>query len=384
MNTSCFRKEEKRIEAQWENTLLLPGCAGMPENIGLAGAYSGIVEGKLLVLGGANFPDKYPWEGGIKTWWATLYSYDLDTEEWTVYDDFLDRPLAYGVSISLPEGLLCIGGCDHARCSDKVFLIKKEIDSFVIDSVSYPSLPVPLANAAGAICDNCIYIAGGQESMVNERSTHHFYMLDLHHKEQGWQVMPGWDGPSLSYAVGVAQRGRFYLFSGRSYAPDELMTEYTEGYVFEPGTGKWNKMTGSFPVMAGTAIPYGEDKIFQRILHIVDDALLLDDLLTHLFCVKEIVLDIISLTVFGCKIGFVIHLVDGKITVFHKIYPEERCDVKIQRIFFHLIREFLHKVCDLFLIFIRKAYRKNICLNSSISNITIFFFHILQIICHIL
>ena len=34
MNTSCFRKEEKRIEAQWENTLLLPGCAGMPENIG--------------------------------------------------------------------------------------------------------------------------------------------------------------------------------------------------------------------------------------------------------------------------------------------------------------------------------------------------------------
>ena len=140
MNTSCFRKEEKRIAAQWENTLLLPGCAGMPENVGLAGAYSGIVEGKLLVLGGANFPDKYPWEGGIKTWWATLYSYDLDTEEWTVYDDFLDRPLAYGVSISLPEGLLCIGGCDHARCSDKVFLIKKEIDSFVIDSVSYPSL----------------------------------------------------------------------------------------------------------------------------------------------------------------------------------------------------------------------------------------------------
>ena len=142
MNTSCFRKEEKRIEAQWENTLLLPGCAGMPENVGLAGAYSGIVEGKLLVLGGANFPDKYPWEGGIKTWWATLYSYDLDTEEWTVYDDFLDRPLAYGVSISLPEGLLCIGGCDHARCSDKVFLIKKEIDSFVIDSVSFPSFTI--------------------------------------------------------------------------------------------------------------------------------------------------------------------------------------------------------------------------------------------------
>ena len=84
-----------------------------------------IVEDKLLVLGGANFPDKYPWEGGVKTWWSTLYSYDLHMDKWTVYDDFLNSPLAYGVSICLPEGLLCIGGCDRMQCSDKVFLIKK-------------------------------------------------------------------------------------------------------------------------------------------------------------------------------------------------------------------------------------------------------------------
>lgn len=261
MNISCFKKGEKKIEVQWENTLSLPGCAGMPENVGLAGAYSGIVEGKLLVLGGANFPDKYPWEGGTKAWWPALYSYDLNTKIWTVYDHFLDQPLAYGVSISLPEGLLCIGGCDRMQCSDKVFLIKRERESFAIDSVSYPYLPVPLANATGAVCGNCIYIAGGQESMENERSTHHFYMLDLLHKEKGWQRMPVWDGPSLSYAVGVAQSGRFYLFSGRSYAPDEATVEHTEGYVFEPSTRQWDKLTGTFPVMAGTAIPYEKDKI---------------------------------------------------------------------------------------------------------------------------
>lgn len=261
MNTACFRKGEKRIEVQWENSLSLPGCAGMSENVGLAGAYSGIVEGQLLVLGGANFPDKYPWEGGTKTWWPTLYSYDLQTEKWTVYDDFLHRPLAYGVSISLSEGLLCIGGCDRMQCSDNVFLIKKEENSFVIDSVSYPSLPVPLANATGTICDSCIYIAGGQETMVNERSTHHFYMLNLLHKEEGWQELPDWGGPSLSYAVSVAQGGQFYLFSGRSYALDEATVEYMEGYVFEPNDRKWSKMVGSFPVMAGTGIPYGKDKI---------------------------------------------------------------------------------------------------------------------------
>lgn len=57
MNTACSRKGENKIVMQWENSLLLPGCTGMLKNVGLAGAYSGIVEDKLLVLGGANFPD---------------------------------------------------------------------------------------------------------------------------------------------------------------------------------------------------------------------------------------------------------------------------------------------------------------------------------------
>ena len=105
-----------------------------------------------------------------------------------------------------------------------------------------------------------VFIAGGQETMTNEQSTNHFYMLDLLHKEKGWQKMPGWEGPSLAYAVSVVQGGRFYLFSGRSYAPNEVMVEYTEGYVYEPGSRKWSKIAGNFPVMAGTAIPYEKDK----------------------------------------------------------------------------------------------------------------------------
>lgn len=261
MNTACVIKETKGIEVQWENSLRLPGCAGMTKNVGLAGAYSGMIDRQLIVLGGANFPEKLPWEGGRKVWWPTLYIYDLDTKEWTVYDDFLEQPLGYGVSICLPEGLLCIGGCSHSQCSDKVFLIKKEGDTFAIDSVSYPSMPVPLANATGALLDNCIYIAGGQESMTNEKSTNHFFKLDLLYKEKGWQEMPAWDGPSLAYAVSAAQEGGFYLFSGRSFAPDCPMIEHMEGYLFEPQSGKWTRLTGEFPVMAGTAIPYEEDKV---------------------------------------------------------------------------------------------------------------------------
>lgn len=261
MNAACLRKQENAMKIQWENSILLPGCKDMQKNAGLAGAYSGIVGRKLLVLGGANFPQKYPWEGGTKIWWSTLYSYGLDNREWKVYDDFLPLPLAYGVSIQVPEGLLCVGGCNQAQCSDKVFLIKEENHSLIIDSISYPSLPVPLANAAGALLDGKVYIAGGQESMKDEKSTGHFYMLDLHQKEMRWQKMSDWPGSSRGYAVCAAQGGKIYLFGGRSYGPDEEMRVHTDGYAFEPDAQQWEKILGNFPVMAGTAISYEKDKI---------------------------------------------------------------------------------------------------------------------------
>lgn len=261
MNLACTHPKESVVNIQWDNTLTLPGCGDMEQNLGLAGAYSGKVGGKLIVVGGANFPMGYPWEGGAKVWWPTLYSYDLATKDWTVAEHFLSSPLGYGVSVQLPEGVLCVGGCDSSQCSDRVLLIKDEGGQLAIDSVAYPPLPVPLANAAGALLNHKLYIAGGQETMKGEQSTNHFFMLDLNDKSSGWKALETWPGSSRGYAVCVAQNNQLYLFGGRSYGPDEELTVHTDGYAFDPVAGQWRTLSGSYPVMAGTAIAYENDKI---------------------------------------------------------------------------------------------------------------------------
>ena len=41
----------------------------IPDKEGFAGAFAGVSHGSLIVAGGANFPDKKPWDGGKKIWW---------------------------------------------------------------------------------------------------------------------------------------------------------------------------------------------------------------------------------------------------------------------------------------------------------------------------
>ncbi len=54
----------------------------LPDAHGFAGAFAGISHGTLLVAGGANFPDKKPWEGGQKVWHDNVYALELPAGSW--------------------------------------------------------------------------------------------------------------------------------------------------------------------------------------------------------------------------------------------------------------------------------------------------------------
>ena len=69
------------------------------------------------------------------------------------------RPLAYGVSITTPDGLVCIGGSDANRHYAEVFHAAGSSGGWQIRP--FPGLPVPLAYAAGALLGYTIFVAGG-------------------------------------------------------------------------------------------------------------------------------------------------------------------------------------------------------------------------------
>src|SRR5689334_6043114 len=95
-------------DLRWEK---LPS---LPDREGFAGAFAGVSGEALLVAGGANFPDKKPWEGGKKVWYDTVFALNRPDGQWALVGK-LPRPLGYGVSVTHRDGLVCVGGSDAER-----------------------------------------------------------------------------------------------------------------------------------------------------------------------------------------------------------------------------------------------------------------------------
>lgn len=258
MATSC-KHGAPETDIIWNATLQLPPAPGDSVNIGVAGAFAGICDNTLMVAGGANFPDGFPWTGAKKVWHRTLYSYDFPSEKWNVYPDFLPEPLAYGVSITLPEGIMLIGGNNADGGSPAVYLLSNNGGRPELRSDIYPKLPFPLSNSAGALVGRKVFLAGGICSDSVECASHAFVMLDLDRKDDGWQILPPWPGPELGFSVAAAADGKFYMFGGRDFGPDKEIEISTAGFVYDPVSGEWNTLEGDFPVMAATALNFGGD-----------------------------------------------------------------------------------------------------------------------------
>lgn len=219
------------------------------------GAFTGWADSKLLLAGGAS-SDNSQWERFVIC--------PDDNASFRKFKDILPNSLAYGVSVEIPDGMLCIGGRDSSRCYSNVFSISMNQGQPVVDE-DWPSLPVPLANAAGVLLNNKVYIIGGRESVKPSILSGHFLMLDLSNKRAGWQELSTYPGGMRENAVCVVQNDGvspcIYLFGGQREKEDGMTDVLTEGYVYNPQLNRWSSLGSDFPEGLYASVPSGANHI---------------------------------------------------------------------------------------------------------------------------
>lgn len=236
----------------------------LPDPIGFAGPFTGVSGEALIVAGGANFPDQMPWEGGRKVWYDTAFVLDRPNGQWRASRKLV-RALGYGVSVTTPGGVLCIGGSDATQHVREVFLMRWQRGALAIEPLA--SLPQPLANACGALVGNTVFVAGGMATPEATEAMHNFWSLDCKQRGAKWRELEPWPGPPRMLAVAASVAGSFYLAGGTDLAPDAsgkpVRTYLRDTYRFTPGQG-WQRVADMpNPVAAApTPAPVVEQESF--------------------------------------------------------------------------------------------------------------------------
>jgi Uncharacterized protein conserved in bacteria len=184
----------------------------IPDSVGFAGAFAGVINDRLVVAGGSNFPNGgAPWRGSAKVWYDDIYVLDSPMGEWK-HMAKLPKKLGYGVSISLPWGMLLIGGSNEDGHYADVYQLQYSNGKIIIDTL--PSLPIPLANSCGALVGSKVYVAGGQQQPSDLETLRTLFCLDLNDMTHGWRRLADIPGPSRMLAVAASDEECFYVFSG--------------------------------------------------------------------------------------------------------------------------------------------------------------------------
>jgi SSS family transporter len=219
--------------------------ATLPDSLGVAGACAGVSNEALLVAGGANFPEPL-FQGGAKVWSDRAYALEQGGSGGYTWmpAGILQKPRAYGASVTTDQGVVCLGGNSAQTVYDDVLLLRWEGDQLVQEKL--PPLPQPAAFSAAAQVGEIIYVAGGQSSPDATSAMKNFWALDLSADEPQWKERMPWPGPARILPVAASLNDDFYLFSGAALvsADDSAATRryLRDAYRFDPETETWTRL----------------------------------------------------------------------------------------------------------------------------------------------
>ena len=251
-------------------TALLPALSDSTANPGVAGAFTGISGGHVIVAGGSNFSQGYPWEGGTKQFCDDIYLFSPGTDgDYTCrrLDDIQfpasGQGLAHGVSATAGNHIYCFGGVGKQGFNRTVYSLTYTNGSVRIDSTGV--LPDNFIPVAASVSGNDIYLHG-----VNATAN----LLYIYSPSSGrWEARKACPAPRRSECpVFVRQHnGReeaLYLIGGRDVT-DGKLTLFTDVWEYTPIHDTWTHKGEILPqgdrtpvvVMAPAAIPYGSGHI---------------------------------------------------------------------------------------------------------------------------
>ena len=244
MTSTAQIKKKSEVLIKWKVAAAVPPADGQLKSPGFAGAINGVSNNVFIIAGGANFPNKLPWEGGKKYYSNEIHVLQKEGNNFVWNKNvkvLLPEPIAYCGVTSTEKGIVYAGGENENGISDKAHLIKWDQDKTEIPVISLPAMPVALTNVAMTHIGNVVFAAGGDE---RNNSSKKFFCLDLENENAGWKSLP--DLPiAVANATLIAQNNgpekNIYLIGGRTKTASGISELHHTTFVFDLKKNEWKR-----------------------------------------------------------------------------------------------------------------------------------------------
>lgn len=264
LSSILLSAQSNNIVRQWRIAGTIPATTEFQGGKGLAGPVAGVHANTMFLAGGANFPDKMPWEGGKKQYYhhGYIFSKAASTLVPSVSGFELPESIAYAANCSTPLGVFYAGGENEQGILKHAYLLRWESKLQKVSITSLPDLPIALTNASATSYKNIVFVVGGESSTgVSDQA----WCLDLDQYKAGWQPLPRLPKP-ISHAVFIATPSshayNLYVFGGRCKQADGISEIYNSVYALHTADKTWRALTPlPYALSAGTGVAVGADRV---------------------------------------------------------------------------------------------------------------------------
>ena len=258
--TLGFSQKTKITNVEWKKAAQLQNADGSI-SLGFAGPINGVTHNVLIVAGGANFPDKMPWEGGKKHYSNEIHVLEKtgDTFHWNKkVTNTLPEPIAYPGNTTTNSGIVYVGGENENELSNKAYLLNWNAGENKAEIKSLPDFPLAITNIALTHSGNIVYAIGGDEA---KQSSDLVFSLDLDAEKPTWKSLTKLPF-ALANSVSVIQNDVLYVIGGRTKTPSGISDLHNTTLAFDLKKQIWEtkanitdgKQTTNFSAGAGVAI----------------------------------------------------------------------------------------------------------------------------------
>ncbi len=261
-----------QIQGKSSKTIACNICGSIPETennrgYGISSAGIGILNDKIILIGGSNFSKAYPWDGGRKVFLNDMLIAEKTKDDSLVWLNYPNQfPVKISNSIAIGDGksLYILGGFNDAEENKIVFKIFfNDRDSLITETFS--TLPEYFTPTGGVIHNQLLYITG-HDTKEN--------LLYIFNPATGcWSKSAGIPGGIRSDVLTaiLCEKGdssKIYTFGGRHIDGDKLII-YNDFWCYSPKKLQWNHggmmgIPGLKPLimMAAPAIAFTNDEMY--------------------------------------------------------------------------------------------------------------------------